>query len=317
MSTTILMLSVDEAARLERSLPAAAAQPGAQVLVVDNACADSTRDVAAAHGARVLHLRRRVSYAAAVNAGIVASEGDAILLLNADCVLDPGFLDAARARLEAAGVGSVAPRIVRATGMQVADRLDVLDTAGMVIDRRRKNGLVGHNEPASRYGRRAEAFGGDGACVLYRREVLEACAVGGEVLDEDLQLWASDVDLAWRARLLGWRCVYEPAALAWHVRFYSPSTRAALPKAHRRLQFRNRLLMMAKNDTWSDVRGDLHRIALYEVLALGHVLLRERHLLRAYRDAWRALPAARRRRAVVQARRRPRARPPFGLRPRP
>jgi hypothetical protein len=70
--------------------------------------------------------------------------------------------------------------------------------------------------------------------------------------------------------------------------------------------------MMAKNDSWADVRGDLHRIALYELLAIGHVVLRERHLLRAYRDALRALPAARRRRAAVQAARR--ARPPFGLR---
>jgi hypothetical protein len=76
----------------------------------------------------------------------------------------------------------------------------------------------------------------------------------------------------------------------------------------------SRLLMMAKNDAWADLRGDLHRVALYEVLALGHVLLRERHLLRAYADALRALPAARRRRAVVQAKRAPGVRPPFGLR---
>ena len=93
-----------------------------------------------------------------------------------------------------------------------------------------------------------------------------------------------------------------------------PTTRSALPEAHRRLQFRNRLLMMVKNDAWRDVRGDLHRIAFYEVLAIGHVVLRERHLLRAYGDAMRALPGARRRRAVVQAKRAPGVRPPFGLR---
>ena len=315
--TTILVLSVDEAHLLERSLPAAAAQPQAEVVVVDNACADATRTVAERCGARVLGLRERVSYAAAINAGIVGTEGDAILLLNADCVLDEGFLAAARPRLGQRGVGSVAPRLLRARGMERGDRLDRLDAAGMVVDRRRKNGLVGHDEPATRYLRPAEAFGGDGACVLYRRAVLEACAVGGEVLDEALELWASDVDLAWRARLLGWRCMYEPRAVAWHVRFYSPTTRAGLPEAHRRLQFRNRLLMIAKNDSWADVRGDLHRIALYELLALGHVLLRERHLLRAYGEALRALPAARRWRAVVQAKRPPGARPPFGLRPPP
>jgi GT2 family glycosyltransferase len=305
--TTILVLSVDEASLLARSLPAAVAQPGAEVLVIDNACRDATRSVAQASGARVLELSERLPYAAAVNAGIVATEADALLLLNADCVLDAGFLAAARPRLAQPGVGSVAPRLVRATGMEPGDRLDVLDAAGMVVDRRRKNTLVGHNEPASRYALAAEVFGGDGACVLYRREVLDACAVGGEVLDEDLALWASDVDLAWRARLLGWRCMYEPRAVAWHMRFYSPTTRAGLPEAHRRLQFRNRLLMMAKNDAWADVRGDLHRIALYELLALGHVL-------RAYGEALRALPAALRRRAVVQANRRAGARPPFGLR---
>ncbi|HWC26281.1 MAG TPA: glycosyltransferase family 2 protein [Solirubrobacteraceae bacterium] len=312
--TTVIVLSVDEAHLLERSLPAAVAQPGADVVVVDNACSDATRSVAEACGARVLGLPERVSYAGAINAGIVATEGDAVLLLNADCVLDAGFLAAARPRLSQRGVGSVAPRLLRATGMESGDRLDRLDAAGMVVDRRRKNTLVGHDEPASRYAEAAEVFGADGACVLYRREVLEACAVGGEVLDEDLELWASDVDLAWRARLLGWRCIYEPRAVAWHMRFYSPTTRDGLPEAHRRLQFRNRLLMIAKNDAWSDVRGDLHRIALYELLALGHVLLRERHLLRAYGAAVRALPAARRRRAVVQAKRARGVRPPFGLR---
>jgi len=265
-------------------------------------------------GARVISLRERATYAAAINAGIVASEGDAVLLLNADCVLDPGFLEAARPRLDQPGVGSVAPRLVRATGMRAGDRLDRLDAAGMVIDRRRKNTLVGHDEPATGYLRAAEVFGGDGACVLYRREVLEACAIGGEVFDEVLELWASDVDVAWRVRLLGWRCMYEPRAVAWHMRFYSPTTRSGLPEAHRRLQFRNRLLMMAKNDAWRDVRRDLHRIAFYELLALGHVVLRERHLLRAYGAALRALPATRRRRRVVQAQRVRGVRPPFGLR---
>jgi len=312
--TTILVLSVDEAHLLEHSLPAAAAQPDADLVVIDNACSDTTRSVAERCGAGVISLRERVAYTAAINAGIVATEGDAVLLLNADCVLDAGFLQAALPRLEGQGVGSVAPRLVRATGMRPEDRLDRLDTAGMVIDRRRKNNLVGHDEPATGYRHAAEVFGGDGACVLYRREVLEACAVGGEVLDEDLELWASDVDLAWRARLLGWRCMYEPQAVGWHMRFYSPTTRSGLPEAHRRLQFRNRLLMMAKNDAWVDLRGDLHRIALYELLALGHVVLRERHLLRAYWAALRALPAARRRRRVVQAKRVPGVRPPFGLR---
>jgi GT2 family glycosyltransferase len=313
VKVTILMLSVDEASLLAHSLPAALAQ-GAEVLVIDNASTDSTKTVAEEHGARYMRTRERVSYCAAINAGLAATDAEAVLLLNADCVLDPGFLAAALPRLRESGVGSVAPKLIRATGPMPAERLDVLDAAGMFVDRRRKNGLVGHGAPADSYARRAEAFGGDGAAVLYRRETLDQCAVGGEVFDEDFELWAADVDLAWRARLLGWRCVYEPGARGWHMRFYSPTTRASLSEEHRRLQFRNRYLMIVKNETGRGLLRDLPIIIGYEILALGHVLLRERHLLKGYAEAFRLVPAARRRRRIIH-RRVPGIPVPFGLRP--
>ena len=315
MRTTILLLSVDEAPLLEHSLPAACAQPGAEVVVIDNGCGDETAALASRHGARVLTLDRRLSYAAAINAGVAATAGDdAVLLLNADCVLDARFLAAAMPRLAQDRTGSVAPRLLRARGMRPADRLDEIDAAGMVVDRRRKNTLAGHCEPGNARRTPGLAFGADGAAALYRRETLADCAVGGELLDESMALWASDVDLAWRARLLGWDCAYEPTALAWHVRHYSPSTRAQVSEHDRRLQFRNRYLMMAKNDSAADLLRDAPRIAFYEVLALGHALLRERHLLGGYRDAWRLRGEATRRRALVQARRRA-GRVPFGLQP--
>ena len=311
MRTTVLLLSVDEAPMLERSLPAAVSQEGAEVVVVDNACTDATPEVAERHGARLLRLAApsaRRSYAAAMNEAIARTGGDAVLLLNADCFLEPGFLAAARPRLEEPRVCSVAPKLLR------AEMRDEIDAAGMGIDRRRKNGLVGHGRPAAAFSRAAQAFGADGAAALYRREALEACAIGDEVLDEDMALWATDAGLAWRARLLGWRCVYEPRAVARHVRTYSPSMRATVSEAHRRLQFRNRLVMVAKNETPRGLLQDLPHLALYETLALGHACLRERCLLGGYVEAARLLPAARRRRAVVQARRVV-GRPPFGSAP--
>jgi GT2 family glycosyltransferase len=298
-----VVLSVDEAPRLEESLPAA---EGARLVVVDNACTDGSADVARRHGARVVRLGRRATYADAMNAGVAAALGEpgvqAVLLLNADCVLEPGFLVAACARLADPGVGSVAPLLVRAAdGAQV-------DAAGMTIDRRRKNSLVGHGAPVDDWATPGEAFGGDGACVLYRREVLDALAP--EVFDRDLELWATDVDLAWRARALGWRCAYEPAARGRHVRFYSPSTRAGLAAAHRRLQFRNRLLMIVKNDRPRALARDLPQIVLYEVLALGYALLREPALLPGYWQAARLAPRMWRKRNRAA-----RARVPFGLTP--
>ena len=311
----MIILSFDEAHLLRRSLPAAMEQEGAEVVVVDNASRDDTEAVAREQGAEYVRLERRLSYCAASNESLRRTGGAAVLLLNADCFLAPGFLAAARPRLEEPGVGSVAPKLLRTRGPRPEDRLDAIDAAGLVIDRRRKNTLVGHGRPSLAYDVPAEAFGADGAAALYRRETLEDCAVDGEVLDEDFELWASDVDLAWRARTLGWRCVYEPRAVAHHVRYYSPSTRAELPERDRCMQFRNRYLMIAKNDCPRALARDLHRLAGYEALALGYALLRERHLLRGYAEAWRLLPAARRRRARL----RPRAGSPvpFGLEPPP
>jgi GT2 family glycosyltransferase len=315
VTTTILMLSVDEAGWLERSLPASAGEPDARVVLVDNACTDASAEIAARHGAEVIALESRVSYAAAINRGLRATADgadDAVLLLNADCVIRAGFVAAARARLFASErTGSVAPKLLRAGDGAGGE----IDAAAMVIDRRRKNTLVGHGEPAARFAASGPAFGADGAAALYRRETLRDCAeAGGAVLDEDLALWASDVDLAWRAQLLGWGCVYEPAAVAVHQRTYSPSTRADMAPEAKALQFRNRYLMTLKNDAAAQFTRDLPRIALYELLALGHALLRERFLLGAYRDAWRLRGVMRERRNALQARRRV-ARVPLGLIP--
>jgi hypothetical protein len=85
------------------------------------------------------------------------------------------------------------------------------------------------------------------------------------------------------------------------VRFYSPGNRALLAPEHRRLQFRNRLLMLAKNETARGFARNAPFIVGYEVLAFGHALLRERTLLGGYVEAARLLPGVRARR---------RARPP-------
>lgn len=316
MRTTILLICTDRAGDLERSLPAAMAQEAADVTVIDNASSDATPEIVAAHGAHHLRLPERLSWAEANNAGIDATDGPAVLLLNADCFLESDFLARARPRLDESGVGSVTPKLLRTLGTEPEERLDAIDCVGMVVDRRRKNNLAGHGSPALAYDVPGPVFGPDGAAALYRREMLDDCRLGGAVLDPAMEKWASDVDLAWRSWLLGWSSVYEPRAVAYHVRSYGPSTRADVPERDRRVQFRNRYLMMVKNDTAALAR-DLPRVALYELLALGFALLRERFLLRGYVEAARLAPGALRDRRELRAKRRgrPRARVPFGLEP--
>jgi GT2 family glycosyltransferase len=327
LTVGIPIISTNEGELLRHALPTALMQDDVEVIVLDNGSEDSTAEVAAAFGVRCLRLPGRHSFCRAMNVAVGAVETDAILFMQPDCFLTPGFVGAARRHLDEPGVGSVAPKLIRAEGPREEQRLDALDTAGMVVDRRRKNGLVGHGRPSSAFSTAGPVFGADGAAALYRREALEDAAVAGQVFDEDLVLtragipadWGSDADLAWRMRLLGWRCVYEPAAVAYHVRRYSPTNRGRIAEWQRMVQFRNRYLMIIKNDPLPALVRDLPRILPYELAALGFAVAREPFLLRGYREAARLFPRMRGKRAVLQRRRRDRgaAPAPYGLVPPP
>jgi GT2 family glycosyltransferase len=309
------VISTGEGELLREALPTALGQEDVDmdVVVLDNGSDDSTAAVAEELGARCVRLEERHSFCEAMNVGLREVDGDAVLFMQPDCFLTPGFLATGLRRLAEPGVGSVAPKLVRAEGPRPEQRLDAIDTAGMVVDRRRKNGLVGHGRPSLTFDVATEAFGADGAVALYRRQALEEAAVAGEVFDEDLVTWGSDADLAWRTRLVGWRCAYEPKAVAYHVRTYSPSTRPRMPEWDRMMQFRNRYLMVAKNDPLPSLLRDLPRILAWEAIALPYALLRERCLLRGYVEAARLLPRMLRKRKILQARRKGPL--PYGLEP--
>jgi GT2 family glycosyltransferase len=318
LRTAFVILSTGEAELLDSALTCAGGQGFDTGLVIDNASGDATAAVAAAHGRPVLALAHRVPYTEAMNAGLrhllgTAPAPDVVALLQADTFVDPGYLDAGLIALRGrSDVGSVAPKLIRTTGAGTADRLELIDSAAMTFDRRRKNHLVGHGADSRRYARPAEVFGADGAAALWRSEALLDCAIEGRGFDENRPGWGCDADLAWRAQLLGWHAVYAPAARVYHIRTYSPTTRSSARPSDRATQFRNRLLMIAKNDSLSDLARDLGPLLVYEVLALGYALLREHELLGAYGDFLARLPEARRQRRLIRQRRRTR-RVPFGL----
>ncbi|MFR9776587.1 glycosyltransferase family 2 protein [Micromonospora sp. MS34] len=87
----VVLPCLDEAAALPGVLTAL--PPGYRAIVVDNGSRDGSPEVAARHGARVVHEPRR-GYGAAVHAGIEHAETELVCVLDADGSFDPAELPA-------------------------------------------------------------------------------------------------------------------------------------------------------------------------------------------------------------------------------
>ena len=326
VKVAVPIVSTDEGELLRRCLPAVLAQPDVDVVVCDNASADSTAEVAREHGVRCVRFEQRLDFARAMNAALARGRR------RRGAARCSPTASSRRASSRPRGRGSPSPTWARSRRSSCGRRARTRPTGSTCSTPPAWSWTGGARTASSATGAprwrttrpaRRSAPTARSRCTGVRRSTTARST--GRSSTRTSSAWASDADLAWRVRLLGWRCAYEPRALAFHIRAYSPSTRARMPEPDRRMQFRNRYLMIAKNDPWPGpaARPPAHRA--YELLALGHALLRERHLLRGYVEAARLLPRMARKRRELQRRRRElAARPagaasaiPYALEPRP
>lgn len=181
-----------------------------EVLVVDNASSDGSREVAlsrSGEGVRLLPQDRNLGFAGGVNVGIRASAGELVALLNNDAVAEPLWLS----RLVEAMVGS--PDVGMCASKILLSGTDLIDKAGHLIYWDGQNRGRGSGEPdRGQYDRPQEILFPDGCAALYRAELLRE--LGG--FDEDFFAYGDDADLGLRARWLGWRCRYVPEAVVHH-----------------------------------------------------------------------------------------------------
>ncbi len=292
------------AAHVAECLAAVRAQSHAdlELLVADNDSRDGTRTLLEAHTASEerLYLDRNTGFAAAHNRLIARSRGDFYLALNPDVVLDRHYVG----RLVDACLAD--PRTGSATGKLLRrDPPGVIDSTGIVMLPSVRHLDRGAEEPdRGQFDAPGEVFGASGAAALYTRAMLDDVRVEGEWFDEDFFAYREDADLAWRARLLGWRCRYVPEAVATHVRRVTPERRADLPPEVNRWSVRNRFLLRIKNQTPRHALAFLAPALGRDLQVVGYVLLREWTSLGALADLVRLLPRTLRKRRQIMARRR-------------
>lgn len=238
-----------------------------ELIVVNDGNPESPREVVLGHDpeARMIDLPESSGFSGAVSEGIAVALGDWILLLNDDSAAEPGalreLLAAARSR---PGIGSATPQL------RFASRPGTINSAGLVIDRLgiTSDRLLGAPLSASET-EPVEVFGTTGAAALYSASMLEQ--TGG--FDRSFFAHLEDADLAWRARMLGWSCLYVPSAVFYHQH---SATLQHFSKEKYYLGGRNRIRLLAKNADSGMLRRRGLEIVAYDAAYVAFVALRER-----------------------------------------
>lgn len=225
-----------------------------ELIVVDNASADDALSIVAEQtpDATVIRNDSNRGYSAAVNQALESARGEFVLLLNPDVRMESTYIERLVAALDDAADrhGSATGTLLRGRGAAI-EPAGTVDSRGIRMARNGRHFDIDAGRPDDgRRGAPQEVFGVSGAAALHRRSLLDDVAIDGQVFDEDFFAYREDADLAWRARLRGWRALWVPEAVAYHVRRVTPEVRAALPPEINLHSVKNRFLLRLKNEGW-------------------------------------------------------------------
>jgi GT2 family glycosyltransferase len=255
--------------------------PNLSILVVDAASGEpiAPRVARVVPDAFLRRLEENRGFGPSANVVTTLVEGSThFLFCHDDVVLDP---DAVRRMVEEAfreNAGVVAPKLVS------FDDPEFIVQLGLGVDRfaapvRR----VAHLEfDQQQYDETQEVFAAPGACTLVRSDLF--VALGG--FDPQISMFGEDVDLCWRAHLLGARIIVAPLARVRHREATAARLRP-LPEA-RGLQWRHEVRAVLKN--YGSVRRAVitAELMLWSVIEVAYFAARgRRSRVRQVIGAWR------------------------------
>lgn len=180
-----------------------------EIVVVDNGSTDESLRIMSESYPEVSlvlwHENRGV--AAAFNESVRQCRGELLALLNNDMEVDANWLAAMVQALDGdSSAGAAASKIL------FIDR-HTINSAGDFYGRDGVPGNRGvHELDRGQYDQPDYVFGASGGASVFRRTLFDDLGL----FDEQLVSYLEDVDWAWRMQLAGYRCLYVPAAVAYH-----------------------------------------------------------------------------------------------------
>lgn len=219
-----------------------------EVILVDNASIDGSVEWIKNNypGFTLLENKQNRGFAAAVNQGIRASQTPFILLLNTDVELEHNCTTHLRECVMQDG------RIFAASSRMVQyHHRERMDDAGDEYTILGWTKRVGYGKPLEKYDEAREVFSACGGAALYQKKVIDMIGP----LDERFFAYLEDVDLSYRARIHGYKVVYCPEAVVYHVGSASSGGRYNQFKVP--LSARNNVYLAYKNMPWPQLLVNL------------------------------------------------------------
>jgi GT2 family glycosyltransferase len=295
-------------------------RPADEIIVYDNNSQDRTPEIVESNFSDVDLVRsdKNYSFGGGHNRAFKRAEGDILVAVSVDVLLEKDFLKKAEEVLERnPKVGALQAKIFQYdfdNGREVKkEGKRVIDTTGFKIFRSRRIINRGHGAvDQGQFDSEEEIFSYEGAVPIFRREALEDAKIFGEYHDEDMFWYGDDVDLGWRLHLLGWKSFYSPKVKACHDRQTTNrlskgkldfiKERRKLPKKKRALDYRNIRLTYVKNELPKLVFRDFFYFFKREFLLFLYVLVFEPFVLKEIFNFFRLLPQMLKKRKIIMKR---------------
>jgi len=274
------------------------------ITVIDNGSTDGSIEMLGREfpEIKIIENGKNLGYCKSHNIGIENSKGEYVMPLNSDIFLMEEYIErAVAASKKFKDIGMVQGKLLQiASWDSDIPSEKIIDSVGVQMFKARRNFEREQGvRDTGQLDKDEFVFGASGAAPLYKREMLEDIKLGDEYFDNQFFIYRDEVDLSWRAQLMGWRCVYTPKAMAYHVRTYSPTKRKQVPRKFRQIQMRNRYWMILKNDTLTNYIRNIHHIFWFEIRQWCYAPFFEPHLLLGLFEAVRFFPDMLRKRRMI------------------
>lgn len=188
--------------------------PSYEIILVENNSTDETVAYVSKKYPKIKLVRAKENYGYAKgnDIGYHEAKGKYIVFLSNDTRVEPNFLNQIMEIFESdPTVGCIQSKL------RLMDEPTILDSVSAYFT---NTGFLYHygflKKDSKKYSKIIDIFSAKGACMTFRREVLESIAVDGELFDSRYFAYYEESDLCHRTWLNGYRIVYAPKSIIYH-----------------------------------------------------------------------------------------------------